>query len=117
MTGHTTWKDVRNRRTAAAAAEFEEGAAIQRARLQFAVTLRELRDRRDTRQGTLAERLHVSQANVSRIENEQDVKLSTLERYVNALGGRLAIHAIFDDADIVLIDAEDHSATPSPHKT
>jgi Helix-turn-helix domain len=67
MTGHTVWKDVRNRRTGPAAAEFEDGAAIRRARLQFAVTLRELRDRRDTRQGTLAERLHVSQANVSRI--------------------------------------------------
>jgi DNA-binding Xre family transcriptional regulator len=113
MTGHTAWKDVRNRRTGPAAAEFEDGAAIQRDRLQFAVTLRELRDRRDTRQGTLAERLHVSQANVSRIENEHDVKLSTLERYVNALGGRLAIHAIFDDADIVLIGAEDQS----PDKT
>jgi hypothetical protein len=47
------------------------------------------------------------------VENKHDVKLSTLERYVNALGGRLAIHAIFDDADIVLIGAEDQS----PDKT
>jgi len=107
MAGHTNWKDIRNQRTGAAALDFEQGVADQRARLEFAVTLRELRDSRETRQGDLAARLSVSQANVSRIEREQDVKLSTLERYVNALGGRLAVHAIFDDADVLLIgDAE-----------
>ncbi len=34
---------------------------------------------------------------------EIDVRLSTLERYVEALGGKLEIHAVFDDADIKLI--------------
>jgi hypothetical protein len=37
-----------------------------------------------------------------RIEKELDVRLSTLERYVEALGGKLEIHAVFDDADIKL---------------
>jgi len=107
MARHTNWKDVRNQAAGAAGAGFEDGVAAERARLAFAVTLRELRDQRDTRQGTVAERLQVSQANVSRIENERDVKLSTLERYVHALGGRLAVHAIFDDADVLLIGDKD----------
>ncbi len=38
----------------------------------------------------------------SRIENEVDVRLSTLERYVEALGGRLEIHAVFDDEAVKL---------------
>lgn len=33
-------------------------------------------------------------------EKEVDVRLSTLERYVEALGGKLEIHAVFDEADI-----------------
>jgi hypothetical protein len=36
------------------------------------------------------------------IENGIDVRLSTLERYVEALGGKLEIHAVFDDVDIAL---------------
>jgi hypothetical protein len=39
---------------------------------------------------------------VGRIEKEIDMRLSTLERYVEALGGKLEIHAVFDDADIKL---------------
>jgi len=40
--------------------------------------------------------------NVGRIEKELDVRLSSLERYVEALGGKLEIHAVFDDADTKL---------------
>jgi hypothetical protein len=43
-----------------------------------------------------------SRPNVGRIENELDIRLSTLERYVEAFGGRLEIHAVFDDDDVKL---------------
>ena len=36
------------------------------------------------------------------VEKEIDVRLSTQERYVEALGGKLEIQAVFDDADIKL---------------
>jgi len=39
----------------------------------------------------------------TRIERVIDVRLTTFERYVEALGGRLGIHAVFDDADIKLM--------------
>ena len=50
----------------------------------------------------LAEALGTSRPNVGRIEREVEVRLSTLERYVEALGGKLEIHAVFDDAGIKL---------------
>jgi hypothetical protein len=43
-----------------------------------------------------------SRPDVGRIENELDIPLSTLERYVEALGGRLEMHAVFDDDDVKL---------------
>jgi hypothetical protein len=36
----------------------------------------------------------VTQANVSRIEHEEDVYLSTLRGYVEALGGQLELRAV-----------------------
>jgi predicted transcriptional regulator len=53
-------------------------------------------------QSSVAEELGTSRPNVSRIESEVDVRLSTLERYVEALGGRLEIHAVFDDETVEL---------------
>jgi hypothetical protein len=65
------------------------------------IALAELRELR--RQPDPARRdLGTSRPNVGRIEKELDVRLSTLERYVEALGGKLEIHAVFDDADIKL---------------
>jgi DNA-binding XRE family transcriptional regulator len=74
---------------------------IKRA-MQLEIALAELRELRGATQTQVADRLGTSRPNVGRIENELDVRLSTLERYVEALGGKLEIHAIFDDADIKL---------------
>jgi transcriptional regulator with XRE-family HTH domain len=74
---------------------------IQRA-MQLEIALHELRELRGASQAQIAEALGTSRPNVGRIEKELDVRLSTLERYVEALGGKLEIHAVFDDADIKL---------------
>lgn len=55
------------------------------------MSLRELRDGLNQTQLTLARRLGIKQENVSRIENRDDLLLSTLARYVGALGGKLSI--------------------------
>lgn len=70
--------------------------------MQFEVALSELREARGVSQAAVAEILETSRPNVSRIEKETDVRLSTLERYVEALGGKLEIHAVFDDDDVKL---------------
>ena len=66
------------------------------------LALSELRASRDVTQQALAEALDVSQPNVSRIEHQDDVYLSTLRFYVEALGGRLEIRAVFEDLTVDL---------------
>jgi transcriptional regulator with XRE-family HTH domain len=59
--------------------------------------LTELRRARGATQTEVAQALEVSQANVSRLEHEEDVYLSTLRSYVGALGGHLEVNAVFPD--------------------
>ncbi len=60
------------------------------------------RTSRDVTQQVLAEALDVSQPNVSRIEHQDDVFLSNLRSYVEALGGRLEVRAVFADLTVDL---------------
>ncbi len=73
-----------------------------RAALRDVLVLTELRQARGVTQKQLADAWDVSQANVSRVEHEQDVYLSTLSAYVRALGGRLELNAIFPDQSVQL---------------
>jgi transcriptional regulator with XRE-family HTH domain len=67
--------------------------------VELAIALHEVRVRRGITQEQVAERLATSRPNVSRIEHEDDVRMSTMQRYVEALGGRLEIVARFPDGD------------------
>lgn len=71
-----------------------------------ALALAAARDQRRLTQRTVAEALGVSQANVSRIEHEEDLYLSTLRDYVRALGGSLEINAVFPDSVVSLVASE-----------
>lgn len=53
--------------------------------------LKQLRESLALTQTEVAERLEIAQEGISRIEQRQDLKLSTLRRYVEALGGKLNI--------------------------
>jgi DNA-binding XRE family transcriptional regulator len=65
--------------------------------------LSELRRKLDHTQAIVADRLDVTQENVSQIERgEADVRLSTLSRYVEALGGHLEIRAAFPEETVAL---------------
>ena len=70
--------------------------------LRAVLALTELREARGVTQTQLAEAWDVSQANVSRVEHEQDLYLSTLSAYVSALGGRLELTAVFPDQSVRL---------------
>ncbi len=68
-----------------------------------AAMLGELRRKLDLTQAIVADRLDVTQENVSQIERgEADVRLSTLSRYIQALGGRLEIRAAFPEETVAL---------------
>lgn len=70
--------------------------------MREALALSELRAARAVTQQELAEALDVSQPNVSRIEHQDDVFLSTLRSYVEALGGRLEVRAVFEELTVDL---------------
>ena len=70
--------------------------------MREAVRLYELRASRGVTQQELAKSLGVSQANVSRVEHVNDVYLTTLRNYVEALGGQLKLSAVFDDETVEL---------------
>ena len=93
-------KDIRAKRPLSPDARKRVGD-IKRA-MQLEIALAELRELRGATQTQVADSLGTSRPNVGRIENELDVRLSTLERYVEALGGKLEIRAVFEDAEIKL---------------
>ena len=64
--------------------------------------LAQLRKDRDLTQKELAEVLEIRQAAISKIENQEDVLVKTLERYIRALGGELKIRAKFPDKTVIL---------------
>lgn len=62
--------------------------------------LRQLREVHGISQVELAERLKVNQAAVSRLENREDWKVTTLLAVVEAMGGRMQVVAHFKDCDM-----------------
>ncbi|MBQ6655720.1 MAG: helix-turn-helix transcriptional regulator [Ottowia sp.] len=66
-------------------------------------TLRELRSAVQRTQTQVAEALGVGQDSVSRMESRSDMLLSTLRRYVEAMGGTLALVAQFPDRPPMVI--------------
>lgn len=61
------------------------------------MTLQEIRRALGLTQDQLAELMELSQPELSRIERGKNPLLSTLRRYVEALGGELEVTAVFGD--------------------
>lgn len=81
-------------------------AARQRAAADIlAFSLAELRKALDITQAELARRLDVTQPVISEYEHTSDPRLSTLQRYVAALGGHLRVLVQFEE-DIVELQSQ-----------
>ncbi len=61
-----------------------------------------LRKDRELTQEELAAIMKIRQSAISQIENQEDVMVKTLERYVTALGGQLEIRAKFPNKTVRL---------------
>jgi transcriptional regulator with XRE-family HTH domain len=66
-------------------------------------SLREIRKAREYSQVTLAELLGMNQGDLSKFERRTDAYLSTIRRYVEAMGGSLELVATFPDTGPVKI--------------
>ena len=101
MAGRKRWRDLRAETIEKRPGAPERVEALKRF-MELDIALAELRELRGASQGDLADALGVSQPNISRIEREDDVRVSTLSRYVEALGGQLEIRARFDEGVVEL---------------
>jgi DNA-binding XRE family transcriptional regulator len=95
----TPWSAVRKR---AVKPGDEPLIAAEREILEAELRLAALRKHRKASQTTIAKRLSVSQSNISQLERGADPRLSTVASYVDALGGKLELVAVFDDERILI---------------
>ena len=75
--------------------------AIKR-KLLAELPLQELRHARRLSQEHMAEFLRIKQASVSKLERRTDMYISTLRRYIEAMGGELEIRAHFPEGDVIV---------------
>jgi len=123
MTGHRSWSADRRARLAdpqIAQAAAKARVELNRREEDYRRTLSQLRNAHRLTQVQLAAILGVSQAQVSRVENQADLYLSTLRSYVQAMGGELELRAVFPNGQAAAItlaelldpaDAETSSAS------
>ncbi len=92
---HRKFSEVRN--VVEARPSAKERLATKRDETLEEIRLYELRHRQATTQAELAGRLEVTQGAISKLEHADDVRISTLRQYLDALGARLELVAVFDD--------------------
>lgn len=97
-----SWRTIRGQRPLN-----ESRVATYKRLMDAELRLADVRRRRGLSQAAIAEALEVSQPNVSRIEQEDDVYLSTLARYIAALGGHLEVRAVFPEETITVLREPD----------
>jgi hypothetical protein len=73
------------------------------------LTIRTLREAAGKTQAEVAEASKIARADISRLEGREafsECQVSTLERYIAALGGQLELVATFGDKKIILAGAQ-----------
>ena len=76
------------------------------------MVLQEIRKARELTQKDVAKKLNISQDGVSRLEQRTDVMLSTLRKYVEAMGGSLNLVARFPNRPPVEIGGFSDTTQP-----
>jgi hypothetical protein len=92
------WKEIKHKFSTEEHVQLQHEASAELERIGFG----KLRQARHQTQVALSERLDIPQTAVSRLERRTDLLLSTMRGYVEALGGRLELRAIFPDGEFVL---------------
>lgn len=83
-------------------------AIAEKARAMMAeMPLAELRQARKFSQVQIAELLKIQQPAVAKMEQRTDMYISSIRRFVEAMGGQLEIRAHFADGDVVINQFEE----------
>lgn len=94
------WKTLRDRMSPEARARVESRVT----KTLESMPLAEIRKAVGLTQEQLADELEIGQSSVSKLEHATDMYISTLRRFVQALGGELVIRASFPDGRELVID-------------
>ena len=93
--------EATRQRVLADSPEAAEVEAIAYAAISTRVqTLRAIRRARGLTQSQISAQLEISQAEVSRMERRSNLQLTTLARFIEAIGGHLRITAVFDEQEV-----------------
>jgi len=95
MPNTTSWREIRLKRP-------PDERAVEAEKLQLRLAI--LREQLGASQVELAGVLGTSQSNVSQLERGNDQMLSSIAKYVHALGGELEVIARFGDTRYTLLD-------------
>lgn len=96
------WSDIRTQRfTAEELRQIDQEVESE----LIEMDLRSLREATGLTQGELAERVEITQSQLSKMERREDHRVSTLRRYVEALGGSLEICAVINGKRIKLAES------------
>ncbi len=81
--------------------------------------MHELRRARRLSQEQLADLLNIKQGSVSKLEHRTDLYISTLRRYIEAMGGELTLQARFPEGAVTITQFSqiDESDTESTQQT
>jgi DNA-binding transcriptional regulator YiaG len=93
------WKEIKEKRFTSDQIQQIDNAVEQEL---LEMDLRALREAVGLTQEELAQRVAITQSQLSKLERREDYRLSTLRRYVAALGGELEIVAVVDGKRIRL---------------
>lgn len=96
MSGRHSFNKLKNSLSAAS----QKRVAQKKEILRQDLALAEVRKAMSLTQVDMAERLHIKQAALARLENRTDMYISSLRKYITALGGELDIVAHFPDGDV-----------------
>lgn len=97
------FKDLRKAMSPEAQARAHEKAMVMKAELPLA----ELRQARYFSQEQLAAVLDVKQPAIAKLEKKTDMYISSLRRFIEAMGGQLEINAHFPEGDVKINQFED----------
>ena len=92
------FKELVDKMSPASQAEIAQKALTMLAEMPLA----ELRQARKFSQVQIAELLEIQQPAVAKMEQRTDMYISSMRRFIEAMGGQLEIRAHFADGDVVI---------------